>query len=629
MASSNISDLFPFIQKNIHLFDAQNRFLKKIILTGKISALDKAANLFEFTERTIETFTNLKEELIPLLIHESLKKHTEELGSKAQISIDILIRNLFERTADVGFLATDESIISYLNNQKNADQLRKRLIEYTMKYSVYNEIIITDAEGNIRLNINKDNGLSSTNDPIIKTALQTDGYVEQYAHTDLFAAQPKTLLFAQRIIENQQAIGVLILCFRFDDEMERIFSSLLASDEHILFTDSKEIITSSMNFTISANEILRINTDSDYVYHNKNFFVSAKTKGYEGYYGARWISIAFKNIKKESSVSTTNTTLVKCTLDDKIQAILNKSDDVVEDLNDVIINGELIATKERVYVLTPILDNLRIVSSSILETIKETVAHLENTIVDGLTYDVQSSAKLAIDIMDRNLYERANDCRWWAMTPTFEEELSRDLPDIKRLCTVLLYINNLYTVYTNLFIYTSDLTIIAASNDQTVIGKNVTGEYAFKTLNNQNTQSYFVSNFESTPFYGNQSTYIYSATICMNGKILGGIGIVFDAYPQFQAMLNDSFPSSKKGFSFFIDRKGFVISTTHPTIKPLDHIDLDDDIYRYNSEQATHRLITFNGIKYLVGIAVSRGYREYKIQDNYKNDVLSLTFIEY
>ncbi|MDQ7068951.1 MAG: hypothetical protein Q9M40_13855 [Sulfurimonas sp.] len=31
---------------------------------------------------------------------------------------------------------------------------------------------------------------------------------------------------------------------------------------------------------------------------------------------------------------------------------------------------------------------------------------------------------LAIDIMDRNLYERANDSRWWALTPLFIEELS-------------------------------------------------------------------------------------------------------------------------------------------------------------------------------------------------------------
>jgi hypothetical protein len=67
-------EIFPFISRSIRLFDDQNRFLKKILLTGKISSLEKAANLFAFTERTIQTFTELKEELIPLLINANLKK---------------------------------------------------------------------------------------------------------------------------------------------------------------------------------------------------------------------------------------------------------------------------------------------------------------------------------------------------------------------------------------------------------------------------------------------------------------------------------------------------------------------------------------------------------------------------
>lgn len=73
MDSTKFLEIFPFIRNSVNLFDDQNRFLKKIILTGKICALEKAANLFLFTEKTIETFSTLKEELIPLLIRENLK----------------------------------------------------------------------------------------------------------------------------------------------------------------------------------------------------------------------------------------------------------------------------------------------------------------------------------------------------------------------------------------------------------------------------------------------------------------------------------------------------------------------------------------------------------------------------
>ena len=38
------------------------------------------------------------------------KKAVLSLRSDARVTIDILIRNLFERTADIGFLATDSEI---------------------------------------------------------------------------------------------------------------------------------------------------------------------------------------------------------------------------------------------------------------------------------------------------------------------------------------------------------------------------------------------------------------------------------------------------------------------------------------------------------------------------------------
>lgn len=631
MDNSKFLTIFPFIENSVKLLDDQNRFLKKIILTGKICALEKASNLFTFTEKTIVTFSDLKAELIPLLIRENLKKYTDELRSKAQISIDILIRNLFERTADVGFLATDTSIIEFLKGNTTSESLQKRLIEYTMKYSVYNEIIITDTQGNIRLNINEINSITSTSDPIITNALQSDGYIEKYAYSDLFPSQNKTLLFAQRITENNQTVGVLILCFRFVDEMERIYSSLLNPNEHIFFTDGKEVITSSSNESVQIQKEYRkgsINAETSY--HEGNLFISAKTKGYEGYYGAPWNSIAYINVKKSTQKPPSRDPISqKCTLDENIKSIIRKADDVIEDLSDVIINGELIASKEHVYVLTPVLDNLRTVSSSILSTIKDTVANLENTIMDGLIFDAKASANLAIEIMDRNLYERANDSRWWAMTPIFEEELTSLTPDIQRLSEVLQYINSLYTVYTNLFIYDRHSTILASSCDSTIIGKKVSGDYIVKTLTNNSTQNYFVSPFENTPFYNGEATYIYSAAIRYQDKTLGGIGIVFDAVPQFKAMLNDSFPSQKQGFSCFIDRKGNVLSTTYPDAAPMEKMVLDEDILRFNTKGTTHRFITYEGKKYLLGIALSHGYREYKVEDNYKNDVLSLTFIEY
>ena len=59
---------------------------------------------------TKSNFNNLTEELISHLSNETLNKVLKEMDSKAQVAVDIVIRNLFERTADIGFLSTDSFI---------------------------------------------------------------------------------------------------------------------------------------------------------------------------------------------------------------------------------------------------------------------------------------------------------------------------------------------------------------------------------------------------------------------------------------------------------------------------------------------------------------------------------------
>ncbi|XPV67980.1 MAG: hypothetical protein ACNI25_11770 [Halarcobacter sp.] len=70
---------------------------------------------------TKNSFTDLTHSLLEHLSYETLEKTVREMKFKAQISIDILIRNLFERTADIGFLSTDKDIIDFIIKSKNLD----------------------------------------------------------------------------------------------------------------------------------------------------------------------------------------------------------------------------------------------------------------------------------------------------------------------------------------------------------------------------------------------------------------------------------------------------------------------------------------------------------------------------
>ncbi len=62
---------------------------------------------------TREAFETLANHLVTHLGAETHQKTVLACEARAQVAIDILVRNLFERTADVGFLAADDAICKY------------------------------------------------------------------------------------------------------------------------------------------------------------------------------------------------------------------------------------------------------------------------------------------------------------------------------------------------------------------------------------------------------------------------------------------------------------------------------------------------------------------------------------
>lgn len=608
--------------------EQQNKFMNKVTLTGKINAMDVAANLFEFTDKTANIFDELKTELINALLDENIKKVTNELTFKAQTVIDILIRNLFERTADVGFLSTDAKIVDYLTVHKvNDAEMLTHLQEYAAKYSVYNEILLFDTEGNLQINLKKENKLTTSNDPIIQEALTSDSYIERYAHTDIFETQDKTLLYAQKIMDKKQAVGVLVLCFKFEDELGTIFQNLSQSPGTLALCDRKEVLTSSAKVPYIPYSEKPYN-----IIKNTTIAVTRKTSSYQGYRGIEeWYAIALMHLKDMPSLDLSleeEEQSYSALLSQELQSIIKKANNILEDIADVIINGELIACKQKVYLLTPILDNLRTISMELLSSINKSIKNLEQVVRDGLVHDVKMAASLAVDIMDRNLYERANDSRWWALTQVFQEELACATPDQTKLQEELRYINALYTVYTNIILFDANKTIVATSNNQEIIGETIDGEFVDKTLHNTNSQYYFVSDFEKTPFYNNEATYIYTASIVNKNKVVGGVAVIFDATVEFKSMLEDSFPRAYSGFICFIDKNKKVISSNDDSIQPLSTLKISDDFVNFqNAEQIHCDFITFNEQKYIVASVASKGYREYKKEDNYKNDVYCVAFL--
>lgn len=630
---------------------------QRVTLVGKINSLQVAATLLDEMSDTKQRFETLQARLVKNLAQEKFNKLTHELGARSQVAIDILMRNLFERTADVGFLATDEDLRSFLRDEsQDVEPIVERLREYTAKYSVYDEVIILDIDGRVRTHLDATNPIEQSRDPLIRQLLQgEEPYVEIFRPSDLQPKRRAAHIFAALINESNApdaaTLGILCLCFRFDDEMEGVFGGLIQSDEIISIIDDRDCVIASSNESllplgskveVAEGEKLRL-----VQYNGKPYLACTRqTNGYEGYYGLPWRGHVMQPI-----LSAFNEVEIKQE-DDGKAALLQHSDDelyeirrtaalVTDDLTLAVMNGQIISAKSEAQEFIPVLHEIRDIGVKTRSVFDRSILNLHQTKKSSNLSDAQFRAFLAIDILDRNLYERANDVRWWALTSRFRELLAAStLPEGAQaeLGSILRYINNLYTVYTNLLLFDTQGKVLAVSNqsEQELVGQSIADLLAIKSaLEIQNTQQYTVSDFVASPLYGGRHSYIYMTSVQApgSGAAVGGIAIVFDAEPQFRAILEDTLPKESDGtiladaFAQFLDRSGKIIASTRDgdqvgqtSFIPPEMLNLKNGERKSWITQIGQN----SSGNHVVGITLSNGYREYKNNDGYSNDIAAV-----
>lgn len=152
----------------------------------------------------------------------------------------------------------------------------------------------------------------------------------------------------------------------------------------------------------------------------------------------------------------------------------------------------------------------------------------------------------AVEIIDRNLYERSCDVRWWATDSAVVEAVqapSRQNGDhaSARLATIL----RSYTVYLDLWVADVDGNVIASGRPDrypTVQGVNVASTAWFKrALQTKDGDAFVVSDIENNPSLDNAAVATYATAIRAGGEsdgaIIGVLGIFFDWAPQAKAVV--------------------------------------------------------------------------------------------
>ncbi|MFN2267494.1 MAG: hypothetical protein ABR533_04400, partial [Desulfonatronovibrio sp.] len=330
---------------------------------------------------TKSKFTQIQEQLINAIIQEAVNKIVSNITDQAKFAINILKRNLFERTADVGYLTTDSEIIDFLakdfsstdeteDYEKHKTFIINRLKDYQYEYTVYFDIIIMNDCGKVMARLDESQKVEFSRDDIVAQALSIDlkdenipdKYVETFRPCDLFPGKKNVLIYTQKIEDpiQEKPLGVLCLCFNFEEEMEGIFNDLLGLDRKdkatLCIIDEQDIVIGTSNEdTLATGSKVSKALDEEFRvvnYKGRQYFTtSVRTEGYQGFYGLPWYGHAMiplgKSLNNGKTDSTNHESLMS-KLDQfapELSSIKQEADDILDDMDNDGLNGQVKAAR--------------------------------------------------------------------------------------------------------------------------------------------------------------------------------------------------------------------------------------------------------------------------------------------
>lgn len=653
------TDTFMPFMRNVARCEGSLRELnlmwRLIEASAKMNCPQEAQSILPMVAATRAGFQRLEGDLVASLVQESLDKVMSEIGTHARHVIDIVVRNLYERTADVGFLATDQELCRFVAAADTDPRpVRARLREYRSKYTVYDEILLLDLQGNVLVQIDEDSPVEGSHDPLLAQTLQSPRCVETFRATDLRPGKAHALVYSQRMLHPRTGdpVGVLCLSFSFQEEMQGIFHSRQGEDARtlaLLLDADNRVIASADPLWVPLGARVPVNQDgaSPLLLHGGRTYLTqtVAAQGYQGYPGPPgWrgqvmvpVELAFvpqasRAIDRLEPAIAQGLLAHAHTFCPPLYEIVRAADTIRR----VVWNGQVMTAgaSDGAQKLKAILEQIGETGARTNELFSQSIRDLYDTVLSSSLRDSEFLTQLLVDLLDRNLYERANDCRWWAQAPALQALLAEGTPDTAGACQVLEHINSLYTVYTRLVVYDRQGRIVAASrptcqDGSSVLGTTLAPATLAAVLALPHAQSYHATPWGPSPLDDGKSTCVYHAAIRAPGNdsaVLGGIGIVFNASGEFAAMLHGATAGKPQTVAVFVDRHGEILASTDPTRCVGQRLPLPADMQALPNGASVARAMVHDGHYCIVGCSASNGYREFKVSDGHRHDVLALSF---
>jgi len=630
-----------------------NQMWRLIESSAKMNCPAEARLLLPAMVATRTGFAHLEQALVANLVQEKVRHVLADLGTQARYAIDILVRNLYERTADVGFLATDAELCRFVAGlDGDREQARQRLSAYCDKYTVYDEILLLDTEGRVLVQANPATPVTYSRDPLLQQTLGQQGYHETFRATDLRPGKSRALVYSHRMLhpDTGAPAGVLCLCFNFEQEMDAIFAAYRDPSQraNMLLLDAHDhVISSADPLWIPAGVRVPTNADGQpqlLMFGGREYLVRTfSSAGYQGYPGpAGWkaqlmipIDLAFRGHGGQS-LAAVEPALMQGLLSHaaafspSLHELMSSVTKTTRTIERIVWNGKVTSAANDSHVgggvnkLNTVLDQITETGERSDALFSHSIQDLYQTVLASSISEAALTSQLLVDMLDRNLYERANDCRWWALSSQLRQGLAQ--PSIEQtaaMAEVLRYINSLYTVYARLFVYDRSGVILASTGDQQALGQSIHADTLARVGALRSELDHYAEPFAPSALYGGKPTFIYHAAIRhpeQSATVIGGIGIVFDARPELLNMLLSGVAGREHMRAYFVTPEGRVLASTDAACAPGDLLQLGGGLHG----DSAARILQHDGQYVIAACTRASGYREFRAADGVEQPVIAV-----
>lgn len=227
-----------------------------------------------------------------------------------------------------------------------------------------------------------------------------------------------------------------------------------------------------------------------------------------------------------------------------------------------------------------------------------------------------------MELVDRNLYERSCDVRWWATDSSVVGALEQpDEPTQRQTCRRLGVILDSYTVYYDLVVCDLDGQVVASGRPNRFPSRgtnqrdSVWFQSALQTADG--TEFGFESVHRKPTLAGGQFVLVYSCAIRQGGKVhgkpIGVLGVVFNWEGLAQTIVKATQISESERSQTRVcmaDSTGLVLADTEDRLTG-ETLELPDQSAIF-AEPKCYRVGLYRDQPYLIAHALSPGYETYK-----------------